>query len=172
MRTQRRRTAAIAAALFLVAPMAADLLTGAALADHTLYNEAGARIVEFHDAPVVAAVEETVPPTEETVDAGSEDSEYDAGGVTYGFYAARGYSSAMADKMAALRRCESGDDYTIATGNGYYGAYQFSAPTWWWLGYEGWPHHASPEVQDEAALALYEIYGWSPWPGCSWWLGL
>ena len=76
-----------------------------------------------------------------------------------------------AEQWAALRRCESGDDYGINTGNGYYGAYQFSPITWWWLGYQGYPHQAPPSVQDQAARELWGIYGWSPWPACSRYLG-
>ena len=72
-----------------------------------------------------------------------------------------------AAQWAALRRCESGDDYGINTGNGYYGAYQFSPITWWWLGYQGYPNQAPPWVQDQAARDLWAIYGWSPWPACS-----
>lgn len=36
-----------------------------------------------------------------------------------------------------LRTCEAGGDYTKNTGNGYYGAYQFSQATWdhWQTGY-------------------------------------
>ena len=72
-----------------------------------------------------------------------------------------------ADQWAALRRCESGGDYSTDTGNGYYGAYQFSPITWWWLGYQGYPNEAPPAVQDQAARDLWAIYGWSPWPACS-----
>ena len=49
-----------------------------------------------------------------------------------------------------LRTCESHGDYTENTGNGYYGAYQFSVTTWQSLGYTGMPHKASPAQQDEA----------------------
>jgi resuscitation-promoting factor RpfA len=77
-----------------------------------------------------------------------------------------------ADNLASLRWCESGDDYTIDTGNGYYGAYQFSLETWGWLGYWGYPHEAEPEVQDAAALDLYAYSHWDAWPACSRWLGL
>lgn len=76
-----------------------------------------------------------------------------------------------AAQLAALRMCESTDDYTANTGNGYYGAYQFSPVTWWWLGYSGWPHLASPAVQDQAVRDLWEIMGWSPWPACARYLG-
>ena len=80
--------------------------------------------------------------------------------------------ASLAEAMAALRYCESNNDYGANTGNGYYGAYQFALSTWEWLGYGGYPHEAPPSVQDEAALALYNIYGWSPWPACSAYLGL
>ena len=74
--------------------------------------------------------------------------------------------------LAALRACESGGSYRANTGNGYYGAYQFSAATWQSLGYRGLPNAAAPEVQDEAALRLASIEGWSHWPACARSLGL
>ncbi len=74
--------------------------------------------------------------------------------------------------FAALAECESGGNYSINTGNGYYGAYQFSLSTWQGLGYGGYPHQASPAVQDQAARELQSLYGWGQWPGCSWYLGL
>jgi len=40
------------------------------------------------------------------------------------------YSGSLADWLLKLRTCESGGNYQINTGNGYYGAYQFSIPTW------------------------------------------
>lgn len=74
-------------------------------------------------------------------------------------------------QLAGLRMCESTDRYGVNTGNGYYGAYQFSAVTWWWLGYSGYPNEASPAVQDQAVRDLYALMGWSPWPACSRYLG-
>jgi hypothetical protein len=71
-----------------------------------------------------------------------------------------------------LRICESGNDYAINTGNGYFGAYQFSLGTWHGLGYGGYPQQASPELQDQAARSLQAARGWSAWPGCSARLGL
>jgi hypothetical protein len=73
---------------------------------------------------------------------------------------------------AELRECESGDNYAIDTGNGFYGAYQFSASTWAALGYPGLPNQAPPAVQDQAAERLEAMRGWEPWPGCSAKLGL
>jgi hypothetical protein len=73
---------------------------------------------------------------------------------------------------AALRECESGDDYSENTGNGYYGAYQFSEQTWQGLGYSGLPSDAAPSVQDQAAQQLQAQSGWGQWPACSAELGL
>ena len=71
------------------------------------------------------------------------------------------------DVWAKLRRCEAGGDYRRNSGNGYYGAYQFSAATWRSLGYPGLPHQAPPAVQDEAARRLQQRSGWGQWPACS-----
>ena len=77
-----------------------------------------------------------------------------------------------ASVWAALRKCESGGNYAINSGNGYYGAYQFAAGTWRKLGYAGLPHEASPATQDEAARKLQNQQGWAPWPACTRKLGL
>jgi hypothetical protein len=71
------------------------------------------------------------------------------------------------DVWARLRRCEAGGDYDRNSGNGYYGAYQFSASTWHSLGYRGRPDEAPPAVQDEAARRLQRRSGWGQWPACS-----
>ncbi len=71
-----------------------------------------------------------------------------------------------------LRMCESGGNYAINTGNGYYGAYQFAAGTWQALGYPGVPSQAAPVVQDAAVVKLWQMRGWAPWPGCAASLGL
>jgi hypothetical protein len=71
-----------------------------------------------------------------------------------------------------LRMCESNDDYSIDTGNGYYGAYQFALSTWYALGYTGLPSDAPPAVQDAAAQKLQAESGWGQWPACSAELGL
>lgn len=76
------------------------------------------------------------------------------------------------DVWARLRHCESGGRYDINTGNGYFGAYQFLVSTWNRLGYPGYPHEASPAMQDEAAQKLQARSGWGQWPACSRRLGL
>jgi hypothetical protein len=81
-------------------------------------------------------------------------------------------SAASGGVWARLRQCESGGNYADDTGNGYYGAYQFSAGTWHGLGYAGLPSSATPAVQDQAAQKLQARSGWGQWPACSRRLGL
>ena len=71
------------------------------------------------------------------------------------------------DIWAKLRKCEAGGRYDANSGNGYYGAYQFSAGTWRSLGYPGLPHQAPPEMQNEAARRLQARSGWGQWPACA-----
>jgi hypothetical protein len=80
--------------------------------------------------------------------------------------------AATADDFARLRQCESGGNYSINTGNGFSGAYQFDPQTWRGLGYSGYPYQAAPAVQDQAAAKLYNARGWQPWPACAAKLGL
>jgi hypothetical protein len=72
----------------------------------------------------------------------------------------------------ALRRCESSDNYAENTGNGFYGAYQFSQSTWTGLGYPGRPDEEPASMQDQAAIKLQAESGWGQWPACSIALGL
>lgn len=78
----------------------------------------------------------------------------------------------LAQDFAGIRNCESGGVYTLNTGNGYYGAYQFSLPTWSGLGEPGLPNQSPPPTQDAAAYKLYQQSGWTPWPACAASLGL
>jgi hypothetical protein len=80
--------------------------------------------------------------------------------------------AASSDDFARLRQCESGGNYAINTGNGFYGAYQFDRRTWQGLGYPGTADQAAPGTQDEAAARLQAARGWQPWPACSRKLGL
>jgi uncharacterized protein YabE (DUF348 family) len=85
-------------------------------------------------------------------------------------------SYASGDVWAALRQCEAGGDYSRNSGNGYYGAYQFSPGTWTGYAPDPYkyilPHQAPPSIQDEAARLLQAARGWQPWPGCRAKLGL
>lgn len=81
-------------------------------------------------------------------------------------------SAATANDLYRLRMCESGGNYAINTGNGFYGAYQFDQGTWSGLGLSGRPDYAAPSVQDGAVYKLQSQRGWQPWPACSRKLGL
>lgn len=73
---------------------------------------------------------------------------------------------ASADVYSNIRQCESGGNYSTNTGNGYYGAYQFTQQTWNSLGYSGVPSSASPATQDAAAAQLASRSGFGQWPVC------
>ena len=72
----------------------------------------------------------------------------------------------------ALAECESGGNWSINTGNGYYGGLQFSAATWKAVGGSGLPHEHSREEQIKRGQMLQERSGWGQWPHCSAKLGL
>src|SRR5690606_27768743 len=65
-----------------------------------------------------------------------------------------------------LAGCESGGNWAINTGNGYYGGLQFSLGSWRAVGGAGYPHEASPEPQIEMGKRLHAPGGWRHWPGC------
>ena len=66
-----------------------------------------------------------------------------------------------------LAQCESGGNWSINTGNGYYGGLQFSLSSWQAVGGSGYPHEASRETQITMAIRLWEAQGWSAWPACT-----
>ncbi|WP_304356309.1 transglycosylase family protein [Brevibacterium sandarakinum] len=72
-------------------------------------------------------------------------------------------SGGVWDKVA---ECESGGDWHINTGNGYYGGLQFSQQTWEAFGGEGMPHEASKAEQIDVAQNTLEKQGPGAWPTC------
>ena len=72
-------------------------------------------------------------------------------------------SNSVWDKIA---QCESGGNWHINTGNGYYGGLQFSAATWRSVGGPGLPHEHSRETQIKYAKILQARSGWGQW-GCA-----
>lgn len=73
------------------------------------------------------------------------------------------------DQLAA---CESGGNWSINTGNGYYGGLQFSLSSWRGVGGQGYPHQASKAEQIRRGEMLRASGGWGHWPACSAKLGL
>lgn len=72
----------------------------------------------------------------------------------------------------ALANCESGGNWAINTGNGYYGGLQFSAATWASVGGTGLPHQHSRAEQIKRGQILQSRAGWGQWPHCTSKLGL
>jgi hypothetical protein len=83
--------------------------------------------------------------------------------------ASAGGSVAQFERLAS---CESGGNWAINTGNGYYGGLQFNLGTWRGVGMSGYPHQASKAQQIAAGQKLHSQRGWKPWPSCSRKLGL
>ena len=69
-------------------------------------------------------------------------------------------------KPLAVVKCESGGNYSINTGNGYYGAWQFDYQSWHANGggqFAEYPHQASKAQQDYVAWTYWKRSGWGPW---------
>ena len=66
-----------------------------------------------------------------------------------------------------LAQCESGGNWHIDTGNGYYGGLQFSLSSWQAVGGTGYPHEHSRETQITMGQRLHAQGGWGHWPGCA-----
>ena len=79
-----------------------------------------------------------------------------------------GAGTANADSVNwdAVAACESGGNWGIATGNGYYGGLQFTMGTWRANGGSGSPHQASREEQIRVANHVLQTQGLGAWPAC------
>jgi len=62
--------------------------------------------------------------------------------------------------------CESGGNWGISSGNGYYGGLQFSLSTWRSTGGTGYPHQNSKAEQMRRANILKARAGLGQWPHC------
>jgi resuscitation-promoting factor RpfB len=72
-----------------------------------------------------------------------------------------------------LAKCESGGNWAINTGNGYYGGLQFTLSTWHAYGGSGYPNQNSRETQIAIATKVRDASGgYGAWPACSQSLGL
>jgi hypothetical protein len=83
--------------------------------------------------------------------------------------------AATTNTWERLASCESGGNWHINTGNGYYGGVQFSSGTW--LGNGGGKYASRADLATKAeqiaiAEKVLDARGWSPWPACSSRLGL
>lgn len=81
-------------------------------------------------------------------------------------------SAASGGVWDRLAQCESGGNWSINTGNGFYGGLQFTPSSWRAAGGTGLPHQASKAEQIARAQQLQSMQGWGAWPACSAKLGL
>ncbi|MFF8608766.1 transglycosylase family protein [Streptomyces sp. NPDC015346] len=78
-------------------------------------------------------------------------------------------SAATASEWDAVAQCESGGNWSINTGNGYYGGLQFSTSTWAAYGgtaYAATADQASKSQQIEIAEKVLAGQGKGAWPSC------
>jgi resuscitation-promoting factor RpfA len=74
------------------------------------------------------------------------------------------------DPWDVVAQCESGGNWNINTGNGYYGGLQFSPRTWQAYGggaFAGTADHATRSQQIAIAEKVLRAQGWKAWPTCS-----
>ncbi len=71
-----------------------------------------------------------------------------------------------------IAQCESGGNWSINTGNGFYGGLQFTLGTWHAFGGSGMPNSASREQQIAVAKKVQASQGWGAWPACTSKLGI
>ena len=74
-----------------------------------------------------------------------------------------------------LAQCESGGNWSINTGNGYYGGIQFNSRTWKAYGGDKYAPRAdlaTREQQIDIAKKVQANQGWGAWPACTSKLGI
>lgn len=85
------------------------------------------------------------------------------GVITIGVHDSAAASGSTWDRVAA---CESGGNWHISTGNGYYGGLQFTLGTWHANGGSGNPANASRTEQIRVAENTLRSQGPGAWPVC------
>ncbi|MGX1598136.1 transglycosylase family protein [Dietzia maris] len=94
-----------------------------------------------------------------------------AGGIAAGgaSLAAPAATAAPPSAWDQVAQCESGGDWHINTGNGYYGGLQFAAQTWSGYGggeYAATADQATREQQIEIGERVLAGQGTGAWPNC------
>ena len=78
--------------------------------------------------------------------------------------------TATAAQWGHVARCESGGNWHLNTGNGFYGGLQVSAPTWRSFGGHRYARRAdlaSRAEQIDIGNRIFAADGWGPWPTCA-----
>jgi hypothetical protein len=89
-----------------------------------------------------------------------------AGALAVAPMALAGTANADSVNWDAIAACESGGNWSTATGNGYYGGLQFTMGTWHANGGSGSPSQASREEQIRVAENVLRSQGIKAWPVC------
>lgn len=79
------------------------------------------------------------------------------------------------DPWDVIAQCESGGNWSVNTGNGYYGGLQFSLGTWQSYGggaFAAPADRATRSQQIAIAEKVLRAQGWKAWPHCSRKVGL
>jgi len=119
---------------------------------------------QFHGKKVVSQKVLKEPVDEVVVVGTKEEPEVPTGGANFAS------GGTVWDQLA---ECESGGNWAINTGNGYYGGLQFNLDTWHSYGGPGYPHEQSRETQIAIAEKVRAATGgYGSWPHCSQQLGL
>lgn len=84
-------------------------------------------------------------------------------------------NAATEETWDALAQCESSGNWSINTGNGFYGGLQFHPDTW--AGFGGLKYAPRADLAtkyEQIAIAekVLDVQGWGAWPACSAKLGL
>ncbi|MFF9643490.1 transglycosylase family protein [Kitasatospora aureofaciens] len=91
-------------------------------------------------------------------------------GLALPLLTATGASAAPASAWDSVAQCESGGDWSINTGNGFYGGLQFTSSTWKAYGgtaYAAQANQASRAQQISVAEKVLASQGPGAWPVCS-----
>ena len=85
-------------------------------------------------------------------------------------------NAAGADAWDRLAQCESGGNWAINTGNGFYGGLQFTLSTWKAYGGDQYAPSADKATREQQIAVAEKVKadrgGYSAWPACSRKLGL
>lgn len=76
------------------------------------------------------------------------------------------HRQALVSNWDGVARCESGGNWALASGNGYYGGLQFNVGTWRAYGGTGLPNEKPAWYQATIAERIRVQSGLRHWPGC------
>jgi LysM repeat protein len=97
------------------------------------------------------------------------------GAVGIGTLTATSADAATPAQWDKLAQCESGGNWHINTGNGFYGGVQFTNSTWRAFGGSAYASRADLATREQQIVVANKVLagqGWGAWPSCSRKMGL